>query len=480
MLADLPIAALVTGIIILFLCLLAIRIPVAIGLGVSGLIGVSIIRSPSAALSTLGSIPFQVADSVSLMIVPLFILMGLFAVNGGLAEDAFGSAQRLLHRFPGGLGLATLGGCGLFAAVTGSSVATVATMGRISIRAMAKFGYPIRFAAGLVGAGGTLGVLIPPSIILVMYGIVTGESIGFLLIAGLIPGLLSLAIYCLVALGWGFRHERQLASAEAAMAHSSREPAGSPDEPSDGASTETSSNDPMGAAGTFDPQAIPVKISSLIQLGALFFVAIGTIYLGVATPTEAASLGALFAGILLVVRKARSGRSGDLRSSLANSLFESASLTSMVFFLLLGAALFTYFLSLSGATRTLTQSVVDTGWAPIIVLIVALLLLIPLGMFLDGISIILIISPLLYPIVVGSFGFDGIWFGILMVKMIEIGLITPPIGLNAYVLSGVVPELELSDAFKGLLVFVPADLATVGILLAFPEITLWLPRTMGY
>ena len=448
-------------VLVLFFALLSIRLHVGLALMVSALAGVLILRGTGAAVSTVSNQPFSTAADYSLTIIPLFIVMGVFAVRAGLAKAAFDLATSAFRRLPGGPALASLAGSGMFAAVTGSSVATVATMARVSTDAIVRAGYTIRLAAGVVCAGGTLGVLIPPSIVLVLYGVVTEESIGQLLIAGIGPGVLTIAVYALTIfalVAWQRRRTPDRAR--------------NPDraEVLVGAGSGSAAPDVVDEAG----ETIGRDITGFGYLVVIFAVSVGTIYLGIATPTEAASFGAFTALIILLLR---SRPSAWLRT-IEESLREAVGLTAMTFLLMVGAGVFTYVLALSGASTSLVNAVTAADLPPYVVLVACLAILLPLGMFLDGISMILIAAPLLHPILTG-YGFDGIWIGVLIVKVAEMALITPPVGMNAFVYSGAVREAGLDRVFRGLVPFVLADLVVVALLIAFPGIVSFLPSMSG-
>ena len=444
-------------VLVLFFALLSIRLHVGLALMVSALAGVLILRGTGAAVSTVSNQPFSTAADYSLTIIPLFIVMGVFAVRAGLAKAAFDLATSAFRRLPGGPALASLAGSGMFAAVTGSSVATVATMARVSTDAIVRAGYNIRLAAGVVCAGGTLGVLIPPSIVLVLYGVVTEESIGQLLIAGIGPGVLTIAVYALTIFALVAWQRRR-----------SPDRARTPDraEALVGAGSGSAAPDVADEPG----ETIGRDITGFGYLVVIFAVSVGTIYLGIATPTEAASFGAFTALIILLLR---SRPSAWLRT-IEESLREAVGLTAMTFLLMVGAGVFTYVLALSGASTSLVNAVTAADLPPYVVLVACLAILLPLGMFLDGISMILIAAPLLHPILTG-YGFDGIWIGVLIVKVAEMALITPPVGMNAFVYSGAVREAGLDRVFRGLVPFVLADLVVVALLIAFPGIVSFLP-----
>ena len=454
-------------VLVLFFALLSIRLHVGLALMVSALAGVLILRGTGAAVSTVSNQPFSTAADYSLTIIPLFIVMGVFAVRAGLAKAAFDLATSAFRRLPGGPALASLAGSGMFAAVTGSSVATVATMARVSTDAIVRAGYTIRLAAGVVCAGGTLGVLIPPSIVLVLYGVVTEESIGQLLIAGIGPGVLTIAVYALTIFALVAWQRRRTPD----RAHTP-DRARTPDraEALVGAGSGSAAPDVVDEPG----ETIGRDITGVGYLVVIFAVSVGTVYLGIATPTEAASFGAFTALIILLLR---SRPSAWLRT-IEESLREAVGLTAMTFLLMVGAGVFTYVLALSGASTSLVNAVTTADLPPYVVLVACLAILLPLGMFLDGISMILIAAPLLHPILTG-YGFDGIWIGVLIVKVAEMALITPPVGMNAFVYSGAVREAGLDRVFRGLVPFVLADLVVVALLIAFPGIVSFLPSMSG-
>lgn len=458
----------VIAVLALFLGLLAIRFHVGLSLMLAGMVGVVLMRGTDAAVSTAANQPFSTAADYSLTIIPLFILMGVFAVHAQLAQAGFDLASRVLRRFPGGTALASLSGSGLFAAVTGSSVATVATMARVSTDAIVKAGNGIRLAAGVVCAGGTLGVLIPPSIVLVLYGVVTDESIGELLLAGIGPGLLTILAYAAtIALMVLARRKRK---ARAAV-QEEKEPAavGATPQPETAGGASTAS----GAATATDKETPETKLDlfGVLLLGVIFLVSIGSIYLGVATANEAASFGAMAAFLILLIRT----RPPRWLRAIKESVTEAVGLTAMTFLLMVGAGVFTYFLALSGASTAVVDAVLAAELDPYVVLVLCLLLLLPLGMFLDGISMILVAAPLLHPILVG-YGFEGIWLGVLIVKVAEMALITPPVGMNAFVYSGSVPEAGLGRIFRGIVPFIIADLVVVAVLILVPDIVTFIPE----
>jgi len=416
--------------------LLAMGIPVAFALMLTGVLGLVVTGSLQQALIAIGLISYSSVASWLLTCVPLFILMGHLAFAGGLADKAYFVAYKWIGQLRAGLAMASAVACGFFAATTGSSVATAATVGKIAIPEMEKYGYDSGFSCGAVAAGGTLGILIPPSIILVVYGVIAGESIGKLLIAGFLPGILSIVSYSTVM--W-----------ITARIHPHMAPPG----PSVGWKE---------------------RLGSLRMIWGvliLLFVVLGGIYFGIATPTEAAGLGALGALLLALPNIRRN------RKLLTDALSETILTTSMIFAIIVGASLFTLLLVSAGVPSTATRAILALEAPPVVILILLLLIYIPLGMFLDGISILLITTPLMYPLLT-ALGYDGIWFGIIVVKMIEIGLMTPPLGINVFVIKGIAPHVPIESIFVNIIRFVVADIVVVAILIIFPQIVLILPQAM--
>lgn len=426
---------------VLVLVLASMRIPVAFILLITGVFGVGLIQDWDTASSVLSKVPYDTPLSYTLVILPMFIAMGVLAKGGGLATDGFALAARLTRRLPGGLAVAAVAGCAVFAAVSGSSVATVVTLGPIAVHEMRKHGYDLVVAAGVVGAAGTLGVLIPPSIVLVLYGILTGESIGSLLLAGVIPGILTAVLF---------------SAALVARAIISPEKFGSD-----------------ASVDVQDEVAHVIRPVNLVKLALLFTVVMGGIYTGLATPTEAAALGALVALIFFVLDMVIN-RAEGWRQESVNVFAESVRLTAMAMALLIGGAAFTYALVVARVPSSFAQWIGDLEMPRLAIACVILLGFIILGMFIDGLSILLIAVPMAYPAMM-ELGYDGIWFGILVVKTIEIGLITPPFGMNAYVLTGVSKDLSLGQAFRGVMWFLPLEILVIGLLFLFPSIVTWLP-----
>jgi len=423
--------------IILLLVLLSIGLPIAFSLGISGAICIYMVTGWDTTYGFLSTTPFNTSASWLYVVLPLFILMGMLSYSAGINQDAFTIANYWVGRIKGGLAMATIIACSIFGATSGSSIAAAATMGKLAIPEMRRYNYSMEMAAGCVAGGGTLSVMIPPSGILVIYGIITEESIGRLLIAGLLPGLLSAFIYMVGIYIW-------------------------------------CSIKPNIAPSTDVRVSWRVRIASLRNgYGAvlIFGVVMGGIYTGIFTPTEAGAFGAGVALILLLVK------SKSRFYSLREGLTETAKVTCMFFTIVICAHFFTLGLTVSGIPRTLVTYLTSLNMHPNVILVMLLLVYLPLGMFLDTVSLLFLTLPILFP-VVKSLGFSGIWFGILVTKLIEVSLITPPLGLNVYVIKGILPEVEIGTIFRGCIPFLVMDILTLMILFLFPQIVLWLPSTM--
>jgi len=425
----------------LVLILLATGIPVFASLGVAGFLGCAAISGLDMALIQLKVFPYVQTASYLLVVVPLFVIMGHFAFKAGIGKDVYLIGRNWFSRFPAGLGVATIIGSAGFAACSGSSVATAATMGAVAVPEMREAGYDPKLACGIVAAGGVLGILIPPSVILVFYGVITDTSVGSMLIAGVIPGVISVLIY-VVGLTFLSRIEPTLAPKPLAVSWGERF------------------------------RSLKYGFGAFL----LFLTVVGGIYIGWFTPTEAAAVGAFISFMAMVVRQKQ------LQESFWNATkdcFISALRTScMVFIVIVGAGLYSFFLTLAQVPQMVSAWVATLPVPPIIIVGLFLLLYIPLGMLLDSFSLLLVTLPIMFPVVVDQMGFSAFWFGILSTKLCEVGLISPPVGLNVYVLAGVVRDVPLADIFKGCLWFVLFELVAALVLFIFPSLSCWLPMTM--
>ena len=439
--------------VVMLVTLVALGVRVYIAAALTGFLGLVLLKGWGVAAAVAGTIPHSKTVTYPLSVLPLFILIGFLAFHAGLTGRLFEAARRWVGWVPGGLAVSTVFASAGFAAVSGASTATAAVFSRVAIPDMLKNRYGKRLTAGVIAAGGTLASLIPPSAILVIYAIIVEESVGKLLLAGLLPGLVSVLIYaglivtmCSVrpALGRpiaGFTWRERL---------------------------------------TAVPGALPI----FLVVGIIF----GALYSGAATPTEAGALGAMVVFGLYVFQAYRQRAFGEMRGRLREALMETAKLTVMIFTLVWGVFLFVRFLGFAGLPGAFADWVVDLDVPPLVIIVCILLAYAVLGMFMDAIGMLVLTLPVVYPAVV-ALGYDPIWFGIVVVKMAEICLITPPIGLNCFVVAGVARELKsdegrslaipLQDVFRGIGPFFVADVLTVAVLLAVPDLVLWLPRTMG-
>lgn len=443
---------LVSLVVLIFLLLSGI--PVAISLATTGIVGLLMISSSDIVSNVIAGTTYSAVGKSNLVVVPMFILMGMLTLYSGIAEQLFAVASKMMKRLPGGLSVATIFASAGFGAVTGSSLASAGTIGKLAISEMVRHGYNRGYAAASVAVSGSLAVLIPPSIILVLYGAVTGESVGDLLIAGIIPGILSAVMLAGFAM---FRAWRR---------------------PSLVDGSEQRERFERGDTTTFE-SAPPVRLSAwsvtraLIAIALIFMVVIGGIYSGVFTPSESAAVGAVVAMLLIIAQYFREPK--VLFKNVKKSVWEAVSLNSMIFLILAGAGIFSYFLVMAGVPTALSKFVVALPVPPLLTVLMLLLILIPGGMFLDSISLLVITVPLVYQPIM-DLGFNGIWLGILIVKLIELGMITPPIGLNVFVTAGTTKGLGVHEVFKGVIPFYLADVAIIAVLFAFPAIVTWLPE----
>lgn len=420
-------------IIALLILLLIMGMPIAFALISSALVGIFLTRGAAGFEFVVATFPYSYVANFAYVVVPLFMLMSYLAYATGMSNRAFQMAYKVTHGMRGGLATASVFACALFSTVSGSSIATASSIARIAIPEMRAAGYSDRLAAGCIAAGGTLGVLIPPSSILIIYSLATGTSVVQLFSGALIPGLITAVAYVIGIMVMG--HLR-----------------------------------PALVGGVPTGPGIPFKerVQSLAltwEAILLFGVVIGSIYLGIATPNEAAALGALLAFLMAMARK---GRMRILRGGLK----EGGSVTCTVFALIIGAGLFSIALTTSRLPTELALMAASVDLPPTVMLILILIPFLFLGAFIDGFSMVLLTMPVVFPIV-QQLGVDPILFGILVVKTVEIGLITPPVGLNVFVVKGSVPNLPLKEVFIGCIPFVLIELALILLLIAFPQIVLW-------
>ncbi|MBI3154631.1 MAG: TRAP transporter large permease [Burkholderiales bacterium] len=415
--------------------LMALRVPIAVAMGLVGLVGVALMRSWPAAISAAAG-EFVDIGSYTLSVVPLFVLMGNFVTRAGMSRDLYQAAYALIGHYRGGLASSTIAACAGFGAICGSSIATTATMARVAMPEMKRFGYSPQLAAGSVCGGATLGILIPPSVILVIYGIMTEQSIGALFAAGVLPGLLATGCY-LAAVALVTR----------------RHPEWGP---------------PGERASWADRMTALRRIWGVL---ALFALVMGGMYGGFFTPTEAAGVGAGGGFVFALARRALDWR------ALQEVLTESARTSAMLFTIIIGASLFASFLNFTELPTALREFVTAFDLPPVAVVVAICLVYVVLGMAMESLSMMLLTVPIFYPLV-ASLGFDPVWFGIIVVCVIEISLITPPVGMNIFVLSSVVPEVPTAAIWRGVMPFVAADIVRMGLLIAFPAISLAIPQLL--
>ena len=415
--------------------LLAITVPIGVAMMLCGVGGLAMIIGLIPSLSLFGTTVMQSVVTYDLSIIPLFILMGALASRSGLSQELYDAFNAWLGGFRGGLALATVGACGAFAAICGSSVATAATMSKVALPEMKKYRYSDSMATGSVAAGGIIGILIPPSVILVLYGLLTESSIGDLFIAGFLPGILTILVFMIVI------------------------------------SIVTRLHPESGPAG--EKSTWKQKLNATLKtwaITALFATVIGGIYFGVFTPTEAAGVGAFGALFIAFSRKRLN------REMMKETLLETGQTSAMIFTILIGAIRLNNLVIFSGLANALADFVSGLDMSPATVMLIILLMYLIMGCFLDALAMILLTVPIFYPIVI-DLGYDPIWFGIIVVMVVELGLITPPIGMNVFVIKGMAQSVPLVSIYKGVLPFVIGQVVLIIAVFLIPEIALWLPET---
>ncbi len=424
------------GIGVLFLLLL-IGMPIGFALAFVGFWGISLITDIAVALPTLLRSFSGTFTTYAFTVIPLFVIMGELASVSGLSQGIYTLADKWLRRLPGGLAIATIGGCAGFAAICGSSVATAATLGRVALPEMRKYNYDTHLATGSVAAGGTLGFLIPPSIGFVVYGILTEQSIGKLLMSGILPGALLVLAFVMIVVIWVLIH---------------------PD------------------AAPMNPEKVSLgeKFMALKQVWELivvFFLVMGGIYLGFFTPTEAGAVGAFFLFVVTVFRRKLTW------SALVEAMAATTRVSVMIFMILAGAYVFTYFMALTMIPMNLSIWLSSMAVSKYLILAIVLTGYLLLGCFLDATSMMVLTLPVIFPTIL-KLGFNPIWFGVISVLMMEAGLITPPLGLNIFVIAGVA-EVPMEVVFKGAIFFLFAIFSVVILVTLYPQIALFLPGIMG-
>jgi len=416
--------------------LIFLRVPVGAALLLVGAVGYILVDGVRPALFTLGTTPFDLAQAYSFSVVPLFLLMGVVMSRTSIAREMFDAFNAMVSGRRGGLAVATVGACAGFGAVCGSSLATASTMTRVCIPEMRRLGYSDSIAAGVVASGGTLGILIPPSIVLIIYAIVAQESVPALFAAALIPGLMLAGLHVVVVAGLARIVPDQLPASER-----------------------------MNWAERF------AAIRGMWKMIIIFALAVGGIYLGWFSPTEAASVGAFLAIAIGFLSRQLTVR------ALLEAIRETVTISGALFAIILGALMFGYFMVQSRIPATLGSWITAQGLEPVLVIVFFVLVYLVLGCFLDTISMILITVPVFLPIIV-ELGYSPVWFGIVVLIAAEVGLITPPVGLNIFVIRAQQMNIPLGAIYRGILPFLLAHIAAVVLLITFPALALWLPSVL--
>ncbi|MFO1273477.1 MAG: TRAP transporter permease [Rubrivivax sp.] len=425
----------VGGFVVLFVLML-LRVPVGMAMGLVGVSGYALIAGGGPALKLIGQTSMRTVTDYTFGVIPMFMLMGAFVSVSGVSRELFRAANAMIGHLRGGLGMATVLACGGFAAICGSSVATAATFSTVAYPEMRRYGYPQSFSAGVIAAGGTLGAMLPPSTVLAVYAVITQQDIGKLFMAGVLPGLLAMSMYVLT-IGVIVAVAPKLL--------------------------------PRGEARPWSERLRAMKDvwPSLV----LFVFVIGGLYGGFFTPTEAGGVGAGGAFLLGVLRRKLD------RAGIRQALLQATRTAAAVFTVLIGALLFGYFLTITQTPQKLTAFLTGLGIGRYGVLALIMVMYLILGCLMDAMAMIILTVPIIFPVVT-QLGFDPIWFGVIIVMTVELGLIHPPVGMNVFVIKSVVQEVSFTTIFKGVLPFVATDILRLVILIAFPAIALWLPSRM--
>jgi C4-dicarboxylate transporter DctM subunit len=428
-------AVAILGFLVLF-ALMLLRVPVGMAMGLVGVSGFAYLNGGGPALKIVGHTSMRTVTDWNFAVIPMFLLMGSFATTSGMSRELFRAGNAFLGHLRGGLGIATIAACGGFAAICGSSVATAATFSRVAYPEMRRYGYPQSFATGVIAAGGTLGIMIPPSTVFAVYGLITEQDVGKLFVAGIVPGILAVAMYMITITAIGMIRPGFL---------------------------------PAGPRSTWAERLEAMRDVWATLL--LFVFVIGGIYGGLFTATEAAGMGAAGAFIIGVARGRLS--LADIR----RSLLEATRTTAAVFTVLIGAILFGYFLTITQTPQNVTAFLTGLGIGKYGILALIMVMYLVLGCLMDALAMIILTVPIVFPVIV-ALGFDPIWFGVIIVMTVELGLIHPPVGMNIFVIKSVVEDVKISTIFYGVIPFIITDLIRLVILIAFPILALWLPSHM--
>ncbi len=425
----------VLGIAALFILIFS-RIPVGFVMALVGVVGFSLIANVDAAMSMMVKDVFDVFGSYNLTVIPLFILMGQLAFHAGISSRLFNMAYKMIGHWPGGMAIATIGACAGFSAICGSTNATAATMASVTLPEMKKYGYKDSIATGVVAAGGSLGILIPPSVIFILYGIMTEQSIGKLFVAGVLPGVVLTLLFMAVVMIWA------IMDPEVA---------------------------PRGPRFTFREKM--KALSGVMETLLLFILVMGGLFGGLFTPTEAGGVGAM--GTLVIALVQRNITFKGVREA----LFETTRITAMILVIVAGATIFGHFLALTRLPFDIAQMVGHLELPHFVIMSLIILVYLIGGCFIDALALIMLTVPIFYPVVT-SMGFDSVWFGVIIVLVTQMGVITPPVGLNVYVVQTVATDVPLETIFKGAMPLLFAIILITFILILFPQLALFLPSLM--
>ena len=428
-------AVAVIGFVVLF-GLMLLRVPVGMAMGLVGVAGFGYLSGSGPALKMVGQTSMRIVTDYTFGIIPMFLLMGAFVSRSGMSREIFRAANTFVGHWRGGLGVATIAACAGFAAISGSSVATAATFSSVAYPEMRRFNYPQSFATGVIAAGGTLGAMFPPSIVLAVYGLITQQDIGKLFMAGVLPGLLAVCMYMATIFVIGVARPGWLPTAPV-------------------------------SAWAARLAALKDVWASLV----LFVFVIGGLYGGLFTPTEAGGMGAGGAFLIGLARRRLT------RNDILQALLQATRTAAAMFTVLIGAILFGYFLTVTQTPQNVTAFITGLGLGRYGVLVVIMGMYLILGCLMDAMAMIILTVPIIFPVIT-ALGFDPVWFGVIIVMTVELGLIHPPVGMNVFVIKTVVKDVSFSTIFMGVLPFVATDLIRLAILIAFPIIALWLPSRM--
>jgi tripartite ATP-independent transporter DctM subunit len=423
------------GFVSLFAMML-LRVPVGMAMGLVGVTGFGYLTGMEPALKLVAQTVMRTVTDYSFGVIPMFLLMGAFVSVSGISRELFRAANTFVGHWKGGLGIATIGACGGFAAISGSSVATAATFSAVAYPEMRRFGYPQSFSAGVIAVGGTLGAMLPPSTVLVVYGIITQQDIGKLFIAGVVPGLLAITMHMITIAIIGAVRPGFL---------------------------------PAGPRSSWKDRVAALR--DVWSPLALFLFVIGGLYGGFFIPTEAGAVGAVGAFVIGILRRKLS------RDGILEALLQATRTSAAVFTVLIGALCFGYFLTITQTPQHVTEFLTGLGIGRYGVLVLILLMYLVLGCLMDAMAMIILTVPIVFPVVT-ALGFDPIWFGIIIVMTVELGLIHPPVGMNVFVIKSVIKDVSMSTIFAGVLPFVATDLIRLTILIVFPLLATWLPMRM--